>query len=70
MSQPQEDERYGLKAFVDGVFDAAASDPLTGEGLQIDILSAADTGPGIGPRIFMARWKRRGRCRSIVLSRR
>lgn len=32
--------------FVDGVFDAAASDPLTGEGLQIDILSAADTGAG------------------------
>ncbi|RCW83348.1 SufB/SufD family protein [Paracoccus lutimaris] len=31
--------------FVDGVFDAAASDPLTGEGMQIDILSTADAGP-------------------------
>ncbi|KGJ03719.1 Fe-S cluster assembly protein SufD [Paracoccus halophilus] len=30
--------------FVDGVFDAAASDDLTGEGLEIDTLAAADAG--------------------------
>ncbi len=29
--------------FVDGRFDASASDPLTDEGLQIDVLSAAET---------------------------
>ena len=36
-------ERLKL-VFVDGVFDAAASDPLTGEGMEIDVLSVADTG--------------------------
>ena len=30
--------------FVDGIFDAAASDDLSGEGMQIEVLSAADTG--------------------------
>ncbi len=44
--------------FVDGVFDAAASDDLTLAGVEISRL--AQVAGRIGPRVCMARWRPQG----------